>query len=771
MKPALGGLGLRRSWSWWALLGVLVLVAHASLFGVGSVGDDFRTLVEASRATHASLAWDADGGSGSLYARAGTSGRPLAALSLDTSAWLWTSGGVWTTFAVTCMRLENLALLFLVAYGLGRFLRRLVTPWTGSEHANAASTAAFMILLVHPLSISAVASPAARGDLLAGVLAMVAGAAFLRGRQEGRTLFVGLAALCTFAATLASELGFLCPVWLAAIEYASARRYRPRHVRLRTAITTLVVFSAFTGLDILLRLGLELDPWPRDLRASLATLTGFGDALGMAFSLLTKLGVLILPVNGANAGGFGFVCAALLLVVIVQPALHAGLSAPRFWITMLGVWLALVLLAEATRAELPVGPNDFSRAAGLFPAVVVMAVGIALASTAVSGSRRQGLPLIVAILLCALARSNARGWRAASKDAGEFQRDVAVIFEAQGVDRRYLIVDLPGLVDLYRVAPEELGWMFDEAVTGRPGRAEEFDLRSISSEALPAYARLQAFDAEREEGLVVVFPDLLVNQGGRLTWVSVGLEPPGAAGAVVRWTHPEAGGEVSASGPSGGHWSGADGKRPFFADSASVECITVEGEPAEAEGPSELAEIYWRARGGAARGGQLLGVWLEDPGGRQVVFDPGSSLAWLLGPRVDSLLLMGGLAESPGAEVWSAPPEVQDLREPEVDGDDWHFGSPKPTRLAPAQPVPDRAANVVEAGGALEPEASWVLTLLDLDTFEYEEITCEFDGDGVLLASDAEEISQSLRSRPGSLAWGVEHRVEGIVIERSGGRL
>ena len=166
-----------------------------------------------------------------------------------------------------------------------------------------------------------------------------------------------------------------------------------------------------------------------------------------------------------------------------------------------------------------------------------------------------------------------------------------------------------------------------------------------------------------------------------------------------------------------------------------------------------------------------MGVWLEDPGGRQVVFDPGSSLAWLLGPRVDSLLLMGGLAESPGAEVWSAPPEVQDLREPEVDGDDWHFGSPKPTRLAPAQPVPDRAANVVEAGGALEPEASWVLTLLDLDTFEYEEITCEFDGDGVLLASDAEEISQSLRSRPGSLAWGVEHRVEGIVIERSGGRL
>ena len=773
-------LDAKRGGSWWALLAVLVLVAHASLFGVGPVGEDFRTLVEASRAVHPELGGVTGAGGDSLFDRAGTAGRPLAALSLGTSSWLFTSGGVWTPFAISWLRFENLVLLFLVAYGLGRFLRRLVAPWTGSEHANAASSAAFMILMVHPLSVSAVASPAARGDLLAGALAMLAGAAFLRGRQERNYLFVALAALCTFGSTLASELGFLCPTWLAVIEYASSRRYRPKHVRLRTAFTTLIVFSAFAGLDVALRIWVGVDPWPAELRASLATLTNFGDALVAAFNLLTKLGVLILPVNGASAGGFGFVCGALLLVAVVQPALHAGLSAPRFWIVMLCVWLTLVLLAEATRATLEVGPGDFSASAGLFPAVVVMAIGISLASTAVSGSRRQGIPLIVAFLLCALARSNARGWRAAAKDARECQVEVTRILEADGVERRYLLVDPPGMVDLYHAVPEDLGWMFDEAVSGlRSGdagaRAEELSIRRIASEALVAYARQTEFDREREAGLVVVFHNRLVNPEGRWRWVRQALSAPQASGAVLEWRHPAGDGtEVG-----GGHWSGQSGDSPGYADSADIECITVSDVPIEDEPISDVAKIIWRSRNSVVHGGELVGVWLEDAGGRHVVFDPGSSLAWLLGPRVDSLLLMGVLAESAGAEVWPAPPPVPALSEPEVDDEDWHFGSPKPSRPVrvdpPAEDTEERGVERGdERGDELEGaplEARWTLTLLDLETLEYVEVPCEFDDEGSLHAPEAEEISQSLRSQPGSLAWGVEHRIGGVVIERSGGRL
>jgi hypothetical protein len=765
--------GSRRSGSWWALLGILVLVAHASLFGVGPVGEDFRTLVDASRAVHSELGGAADAGADAYFDRAGTAGRPLAALSLGLSSWLWTSGGVWTPFAIGCLRLENLVLLFLVSYGLGRFLRRLVAPWTGSEHANAAATAAFMILMVHPLSVAAVASPAARGDLLAGVLAMGAGAAFLRGRQDRNYLFVALAALCTFGSTLASELGFLCPIWLAVIEYASSRRYRPRHVRLRTALTTLVVFSAFAGLDVALRIWLKVDPWPAELRASLATFTSFGDALLACFNGLTKLGVLILPVNGSNAGGFGFVCGALLLVAVVQPALHAGLSAPRLWITMLGVWLALVLLAQVPRATLNVGPNDFSDSAGLFPAVVVMAIGIGLSSTAVSGSRRQGIPLIVAFLLCALARSNARGWRYAAKDARTLQIQVGEIVKCEGTSPRYFVIDPPGLVDLFRVTPRDLGWMFDEAISGVPGRAEEYSFQPQSAAAFLAFTRLSEFDEARSSSLVVVFPNHLVTPAGRGRWVGETLGPAHASGDVVEWRNPSDESETAQGKPSGGHWRSADGGTPFFADSAGIECITVAPRPPASSAGPEPAALYWRSRGSVVRGGLLSGVRLEDGGGQHVVFDPGSSLAWLLGPRVDSLLLMGELAEGAGAEVWAAPPSVPDLSEPAIDGDDWYFGHPKPSRIAPSPPTSDPAAELDDAGAELRPpqEESWILTLLDLESFEYVEILCEFDGDGSLQAEDAEEISQSLRSVPGSLAWGVEHRVDGVVIERSGGRL
>ena len=45
------------------------------------------------------------------------------------------------------------------------------------------------------------------------------------------------------------------------------------------------------------------------------------------------------------------------------------------------------------------------------------------------------------------------------------------------------------------------------------------------------------------------------------------------------------------------------------------------------------------------------------------------------------------------------------------------------------------------------------------------------DEEGVLVVPDAEELALELRSRPGSLAWGLECRVGGVLVERAGGRL
>ena len=69
-----------------------------------------------------------------------------------------------------------------------------------------------------------------------------------------------------------------------------------------------------------------------------------------------------------------------------------------------------------------------------------------------------------------------------------------------------------------------------------------------------------------------------------------------------------------------------------------------------------------------------------------------------------------------------------------------------------------------------------MLTLLDLEGYGYAEIDCEFEEaeeegeDGLWIAPDAAAAAAALRSTEGTLAWALERRVEGVVLERSRGR-
>ncbi len=746
---------------WWALLALLMLVAHASSFGVGPVGEDFSILADISRAVApgdgGSLVWSSD----LFYELAGSAGRPLAALSLGLTCWLWTADGHWTPFALALLRFENIALLAGGAWALASFLRRLVSPWGGSEQANAAGQAAMMLLLVHPLAVTTVAGPTARGDLIGALFALAAGAAFLRGRQEHSKGFVLLAAPLVFLATLASEIGFLMPLALGAAEYISSRRYRSMRVRVRTGLTTLICFGACAGLDVAMRLALRVDPWPRWIEESLGSLTTFGDFWVSLLSGLTKLGVLILPVNGENAGGMGFVLAAFLLVIVIQPALHAGKAAPRYWISILCAWLASILLAEAVRAGLRVGPNDFSDVAGLFPAVIVMTMGLALASTAVSGGRRVAIPIIVACLLCTLARNNARGWRQAAKDAAGLTEEMLPIVLAQDAPHTFLVVDAPDMVDLFAACPADMTRLFERAITGQTLTHAPTQVRPLSRDALMSFARLSEFDELREGQALVVFPLDYVQPWAQRRWVAQALSPGGTSHRAQRWNHYAPGAGPEQHNLSASHWAEENGMPLAFADPSGIECLTVQA-PAMLAGEDmsthertlAAPEIYWRAQGGTVHGGVLHGVWLSDADHRMAVFDPGQDLPWLLGNRVDSLLLMGELAQAQGAELWPSPPQIVEMLEPAIDDDDWHLGRP--------------AVRLKFGAGLLE---SWRLTLFDLVTWEYEVIECVLDGRGDLMAPDAEEISQGLRFEPGSLAWTVERRVGDVVIERGTGRL
>jgi hypothetical protein len=755
-----------RLWAWWVLMAILLVVVYVPVLTSGPVGEDFPVLVESSRAVHPELGGEADSGADLFYDREGTGGRPLAALSLGTTSWIWTSGGVWTPFALFGLRLENLILLLTGAFFLGHFVRRLVVPWTGSEQADASRFAAWMILSLHPLSVSAVASPAARGDLLGGLLAAAAGTVFLRGRQERNVLLVALAAVLTLATTLASELGYLLPVGLAVIEYYSSRRYRPGRVRLRTALTTGLVFSLFAGLDMALRAAQDLSIWPRDLMRSVGVFGDIGSFWSALLGGFEKLGVLIIPVNGGGFAGIGYVLAVLIIVLVLQPALHAGRSAPRFWVTVLTGWLVLVVMTEAMRATLVVYPGDFSCAARLYPAVLVMAIGLSLGATAVTGVRRYGFPVVIALLFSVLARSNALGLAAAADEGRVFTTEIGMVIAEGGRRQRYLIVDPPENTRAHAVVPGELEWMFDPAVGGRSSPAEELWVRPAQAAAILSLAREPEFDTLREVGLTVVLPADRIPSASPTSWVSQRFVSSAETPDVLSWRNvsPDLADDDSRFGR--GHWSGADGAVPFLADSAGIEHITVDA-PADTptHGPPE---IYWRARGGLAHGGTLVGIWTEGPNGLRAVFDPGTSLAWLLGPRIDSLLLMGHLADTAGAEVYAAPPPVPGVTEPALDEDeeDWVF---QPTSSELIRPL----------GG----EELWILTLLDLEGYAYAEIECEFEEaepgdeddeafvpDGFWIAPDAAGLATSLRRRKGGLAWALERRIEGQIIERSRGR-
>ncbi|HIG10525.1 MAG: hypothetical protein ABGY71_02010 [bacterium] len=757
---------LSRLRAWWLLIVLLMVVVFQPLFGGTAVGADYLSLAEASRLLQPSL----DGARAQpvdfFLNSGGSAGRPLAALSLAVSSWIWTAGGVWTPVALGALRMENMILLLVCAYLLGRFVRRLVAAWTGPEEAAAAGHAAWLFLCIHPLSVSAVASPAARGDLLGGLCAVAAGTAFLRGRQEGSYRFVVLAAVCTLACSLASELGYLVPFWLALIEYYSSRRYRRGAVRMRTAFSTLLAFSAAASADIVLRAFQGLPAAPPDLNRSLWMFLDLGDMWLAGFHALEKLGVLMVPVNQAGAGGIGYILAVLVLVGVLRPALHAGRSAPRFWATVLLAWLVVVLLTASMRAFTTVVQAEFSQAAGLFPAVLVMVIGMGLAATAVSGRRRYGIPLVVALMLAVLARSNAVSWRKSADEARDFQEQVGEVIAKGGAAQRYLVVDAPGLTSGYRALPEALDEIFSRPFGFRDGAPNW--LRLIDSSALVAFAREREFDHLRREGLVIVLrrssssaqnasaaeePDEAEPQGfGR--WRGQALEIAGLAPSVLAWRNADPDSEDEQSVFSRGHWVGVAGDVPYFADSSSIEQITVAvagSEPTEFDDPPQ---IFWRARGGLMGGGDLRGVWLRSGEGRRAVFDPGGRLEWLLGPRLDSLLLIGSLAEAQDAEVWPTPPRVQGVVGFGMRGEDWTF-----------------LPRISDEELLFEGTSEWVVTLFDLVDWSYLEIPCEVDVEERVLAPEVEDFLRHVWSGRGHLAWSLERRVEGLVVARSKGRL
>ncbi|MAF64569.1 MAG: hypothetical protein CMJ84_02765 [Planctomycetes bacterium] len=706
------------SLSWWVLACALLVAAIWPLAGAGPVGEDFRALAEAARL--------ADGGLGTraLFAMESTDGRPLAAFSLVVSHSLWCPDGFWTTGAVAAVRLENLLLAIVTALCLGRFLARVLYPWAGEDQARAAARAAAVLFAVHPLTLPAVAAVAARGELLGAAFGAAAALAFLRGRQERRAAPIAAAAALTAAAVASAESSWLIPAALALAEYVSAHRHRPGAQRLRTAGTTALAYTA--GVAVV---GVVLDgfggEWrPLGIERSLALFASPVGALRALAASFEKLGLSILPTNAAGLGAFGFVLAGALLLTAMQPALRAARSAPRLWVSALIVWVAAILVVVFTRADLRVVPGDLSAAPSLLPATIVMAAGLATASTALSGRRRHVIPAVVALGLCVLARSDAICLRA----AGAVADDLARPLRAAAGTPHLLVVDAPRTAGGRAPLPAEVAWVVDPSFGGP---AEHGLVRALEAATLPVLAADPLFDRLRAEGLALLLPRDLAPEGAQL-------EEVGGGWLLAR---------PSASDDAGGArlWR-EEGRSPDLElASPSIRGLRATARPGARADEPPL--VRWDAGSDPVRRAAAQGVWLRGADGPLAAFDLDRRSSWLLAGRVRRVWFEGELSSLVQARLAEWAPQIAGVDEPvEVDGA-WTF-------------QPDWVA--VERG--LHEATTFALVFFDPHGLRHRELACPRNGELLVAAGAASALECE-----GGVVWFLEQRVGGVVVARSRG--
>ncbi|MDP6540077.1 MAG: hypothetical protein QF903_07645 [Planctomycetota bacterium] len=703
---------------WWAVACALLAFAVWPLAGAGPVGEDFRALAEAAHLVEGGV------GPRALFAMESAGGRPLTALSLAASRWLWCPDGVWTELGVGFVRAENLLIAVVTALCLGRFLARLLLPWSGEEQARAAARAVALLFAVHPLTLPAVAAVAARGELLGAAFGTAAAWAFLRGRQEKRAGPIFAAAVLTAAAVACAESAWLIPASMGLAELVSAHRQRPGGQRLRTALTTLAAYTAGVA-----AVGVVLDgfggEWrPLAIERSLAMFATPGGALRALGASFEKLGLSILPTNAAGLGAFGFVLAGALLLTALQPALRAARSAPRLWVAALIVWVVAILVVVVTRADVRVVPGELSAASSLLPATTVMAVGLAIAATALSGRRRRILPAVVGLGLCVLTHADARSLR----EAGAAADDLAGPLRDAALTPNVLVLDAPASVGGRAPLPADLAWVVDPSFGGP---ADPGAVRAIAAATLPVLAADPLFDGLRREGLALLLAAESAPVGAAVEtvggdWSLSPIAAPDEQGAVRLWREEGRSPDLELTGPSAG----------------SLRATARPGARAE-----QVPVVRWDAGSEPVRSGTLAGVWLRGADGPVAAFDLDRHLPWLLAGTVRRVWFEGELSALVQARLAQDPPRIPGADEPLESGGTWTF-------------QPDWTA--VERG--LEGTAAFALVLFEPHALRHRELVCRRNGELLV----AKEPEGSFGPREG-VVWFLEQRVGGVVVARSRG--
>ncbi len=617
-------------------------------------------------------------------------------------------------------RLENLAVLLATALCLRAASARLLAPWMGVAPAARAASLGALLFVFHPSSAAAVASLSARGELAALFLCSAAAALFLRGRQEGLYVLTSVSLGLVVLAACAAPLARAWPALLAGAEYLSAHRYRRRSSRVRTALTTLVVFGAGAALPLLVAaLG-----GPPQLAASAGG--GFPttwEALrAEAAAAVEELGLLVLPSNPELLGAGGSVLAGALFLCALQPAFRAASHAPRLWGGVLLSWVISFALVWLARTGVRASGAGFDLAWSALPAASILGLGLGIAASARSGLALVGLSSVLFLGFAALGHANARPRSRATDVVRGLRRDLTRA-RALREGAPVLVLEPPGAVDGVDPLHGALAWLAHPALDESSAPFDPLAVRGLSTRAFLEFSEQEEFEELREAGVIVLAP-----------------APDGGPRAAVL---------VTAGAPSGGTRSWRRELRSPVLDLDPFEFDTVRVTAGLESSPAELARVAWRTKNGEGAG-SAPGVVLEQGGGRLALFDLSRSLDWRLGGRVHHVVFEHGNRPIEEAEVLEELPELG-VPAPEVDGADWTWPS---------------------AGLALPaPGGTFALTLFSLAELECLELALEPGAGGELRASGAARFARRALELGEPLAWSLDYRIDGQALARARGRM
>lgn len=444
--------------------------------------------------------------------------------------------------------------------------------------------------------------------------------------------------------------------------------------------------------------------------------------------------MLILPVNTYGAGRAGFVLAAVTHLMALHPGFVAARTAPRLWGRILVGWALALLVVETTCAKERVLPGSLEGAEQLFPALLLMAVGLGITSTAIQGARRTLVPVLVCAAYALLGHGHAGPFGWAAEAVSGLRNDLALAAGGNGWRGRFVVIDPPHEVAGVRALRGNLPLLLAPAL--QPGapyedREQAPWLGGASWASFASFAQHPELHAWREQGLCLLLPE---GPAGAPRMAKV-LPPPGPVFAGASEPDP-----------------GAEGRGTWRLSLDPFELGFLNVRALDDARTGEPPIVRWDASEERPEG-EVFGAWVRDEEGLSARFSLAGNQAWLLSGRVLGLRFPGALADRQGVVAARTVPILPPSVVPRRVGDDWLFDL---TDVSLPDPV--------------RGELIWVLSLLDPDRLELAEFILADPGDGKLRALGIEVEAQRLRQVSGRLFWILEPQIGGVALARALGR-